>query len=75
VGFRDLAEWEECTQRSTTRYLVEWDKGKEEIQELLLGRDMILWDLVMDRHEALEEDRRIRSVDMDRMTLFRAGGV
>jgi hypothetical protein len=54
---------------------VEWDKDKEEIQELRLGRDMILWDLVMDRHEALEEDRRIRSVDMDRMTLFRAGGV
>jgi hypothetical protein len=75
VDFRDLAEWEECTQRSTTLYLVEWYKDKGEIRELRLGRDMILWDRVMDRHEALEEDRRIRLVDMDRMTLFKAGGV
>jgi hypothetical protein len=54
-----------------TRFLEEWGKDKVEIREHRLERDMILWDLVMVLHGALEDDHLIHLVDLGRMILSR----
>lgn len=47
------------------------DKERVGTAERPLGRDTIRWDRAMGRNEGLGEDRRIRLVGLEGMTLFR----